>query len=246
MTSASELFFTRRSRSGRVSTPFLEPDSDPTRSAFSDRDFPPRRRRRHSSSRLRSISEHVSRSEQANNINDTNNGDTSPHDTVRFAGTNQLPNSVLLARARVLERLRGLSLVGGRASISWGEAEENDVFRLMDLRVNQNSQIHPHESNSPFINLDNNSELVDHSFYESINGANKRPPGVTKEAFSLLKTEVFEKEEMSVDCCICLDKFNEGIKVLRLNCSHRFHPECLEPWVRKCGDCPYCRTGILS
>jgi hypothetical protein len=31
-----------------------------------------------------------------------------------------------------------------------------------------------------------------------------------------------------------------------LRCGHRFHSTCLEPWVRKCADCPYCRTNIRS
>lgn len=80
----------------------------------------------------------------------------------------------------------------------------------------------------------------------------KRPPGLTKEALNSLQTVIFiNQEEESVkmraskDCSICLDSFLVGEKLLCLPCGHRFHSCCLEPWIRTCGDCPNCRTGIV-
>lgn len=80
----------------------------------------------------------------------------------------------------------------------------------------------------------------------------KRPPGLTKEALNSLHTMIFiNQEEESVkmraskECSICLDSFLVGEKLLCLPCGHRFHSCCLEPWIRTCGDCPNCRTGIV-
>lgn len=80
----------------------------------------------------------------------------------------------------------------------------------------------------------------------------KRPPGLTKEALNSLHTVIFiNHEEESVkmraskECSICLDSFLVGEKLLCLPCGHRFHSCCLEPWIRTCGDCPNCRTGIV-
>lgn len=82
---------------------------------------------------------------------------------------------------------------------------------------------------------------------------NKRPPGLSQEAMNLLHIGIFsnsdKKEEETqarvvLDCSICLDAFLEGDKLVCLPCGHRFHPCCLEPWVRTCGDCPYCRAAI--
>lgn len=78
---------------------------------------------------------------------------------------------------------------------------------------------------------------------------NKRPPGLSQEAMDLLHIGVYsnsDKEEARavIDCSICLDAFLEGDKLACLPCGHRYHPCCLEPWVRTCGDCPYCRAAI--
>ncbi|PIN15278.1 hypothetical protein CDL12_12084 [Handroanthus impetiginosus] len=81
----------------------------------------------------------------------------------------------------------------------------------------------------------------------------KRPAGLTQEALSCLHIEMFcvpeesEVQEISKafrDCSICLESFSEGDELICLPCGHRYHFCCLEPWVRTCGDCPYCRRRI--
>ena len=46
------------------------------------------------------------------------------------------------------------------------------------------------------------------------------------------------------DCCICLDTFEENNKSIVLNCSHRFHKECILNWFKKELNCPLCRKNI--
>lgn len=83
---------------------------------------------------------------------------------------------------------------------------------------------------------------------------NKKPPGLNQEAMDRLHMEIFgiretQMEELESrvlqDCGICLETFLEGDKLIRLPCGHRFHYVCLNPWVRRCGDCPFCRRGIF-
>ena len=90
--------------------------------------------------------------------------------------------------------------------------------------------------------------------YQLLQETNKKPPGLTKEALDSLPLEVFSSEEVDVerklsresrDCSICLDSFRDEDVLTRLPCGHRFHLACLDPWVRTCGDCPYCRRSIL-
>lgn len=79
---------------------------------------------------------------------------------------------------------------------------------------------------------------------------NNRSPGLTQEALCCLAVEIFSSEEKSDEssasreCSICLDSFSLGDELIRLPCDHRYHFSCLYPWVRTCGDCPYCRRGI--
>jgi hypothetical protein len=82
----------------------------------------------------------------------------------------------------------------------------------------------------------------------------KKPPGLTQDALQCLQSEVFSclgkgieggSSPVSRDCSICLESFSEGDELIRLPCDHRFHSACLDPWVRTCGDCPYCRRDIV-
>ena len=80
---------------------------------------------------------------------------------------------------------------------------------------------------------------------------NTKPPGLTQEALDCLHVEVFSSRDTGLesrvlqDCGICLESFMDGDELIRLPCGHKFHSACLDPWVRCCGDCPYCRRGIV-
>ena len=47
-------------------------------------------------------------------------------------------------------------------------------------------------------------------------------------------------------CSICLEDFKTGDNIKKLNCTHIFHTECLEPWLNDNNrNCPMCRTDII-
>eukprot|EP01063_Lacrimia_lanifica_P020251 TRINITY_DN27581_c0_g1_i1.p1 TRINITY_DN27581_c0_g1~~TRINITY_DN27581_c0_g1_i1.p1 ORF type:complete len:284 (+),score=34.75 TRINITY_DN27581_c0_g1_i1:61-912(+) len=41
-------------------------------------------------------------------------------------------------------------------------------------------------------------------------------------------------------CAICLEPFANGKPLTALPCIHKFHAECVFPWIRKQGTCPKC------
>merc|ERR1719387_501286 len=48
------------------------------------------------------------------------------------------------------------------------------------------------------------------------------------------------------ECSICYEEISIGQRVWLLPCSgnHRFHMQCLEPWLRRNGTCPLCRAEL--
>ncbi|KAI6670446.1 hypothetical protein NL676_005331 [Syzygium grande] len=45
-------------------------------------------------------------------------------------------------------------------------------------------------------------------------------------------------------CAVCKDMFVEGEKVKVLPCVHRYHQDCILPWLRMQNTCPVCRFGL--
>lgn len=41
------------------------------------------------------------------------------------------------------------------------------------------------------------------------------------------------------DCVICLDNLTD--ECVSLPCQHKFHKDCIEPWITNTGSCPSCR-----
>lgn len=47
-------------------------------------------------------------------------------------------------------------------------------------------------------------------------------------------------------CSICFDGFAVDIDVLKLECNHLFHIECIRQWLRLHSNCPVCRSNVGS
>ncbi|KAL0853621.1 hypothetical protein Bca101_058773 [Brassica carinata] len=224
MTSASELFSTRRSRPGR-SDPDLESDSSLYRhhSHHHRRHGINHHNHRHDSDgcdSLRRVSPRLRRFCQNLGLperrptRDVQGApqylETESNSFGNLNGSERLPGSVLLARARLVQRLRGVSLSTNRSV-----QMESSFYSTDGVQVS----------------------------YE----CNKKPHGLTQGAINGLHRKTFSSAEVKTerrDCSICLESFTNGDVLISLPCTHSFHSSCLNPWLKACGDCPYCRRAI--
>ncbi|KAF9621689.1 hypothetical protein IFM89_026582 [Coptis chinensis] len=277
MTSASELFHGRRSRLGRNDDTELGFGS-----SIFDRNIPTplinhhhnRRRSRHNQrrdiedcNRSSSSSSHSRHREHEpvrldHGASQFNTGSSSSRGTsssranrMQFTRTDQLPGDVLLARERLVERLRGVSLSANRQSsrltsgVPWNEFLYNDDFRLIDTGGWEIETSADWLGDDP---ISDSSTLI-HTFSSLPDFSTKRPPGLNQEEVNCLQREIFNVEykddvpvlEAVLECSICLDRLHEGDDLICLPCKHKFHSGCLYPWVRTCGDCPNCRAGVV-
>ncbi|XP_023759950.1 probable E3 ubiquitin-protein ligase RHY1A [Lactuca sativa] len=60
------------------------------------------------------------------------------------------------------------------------------------------------------------------------------------------KTGLSWKSSNQEECVICLDNFKANEKVIHLPCTHRFHSNCLLPWLESNAQCPCCRTIVIG
>ncbi|KAF5733191.1 hypothetical protein HS088_TW17G00731 [Tripterygium wilfordii] len=280
MTSASELFYNRRSRVGRADLDLGLLSSPTSRSFLQNHNrrshthhhqhhnrqeqdgcdplrHPPQIRHgcpRGSLSERTSIrfDQDISQFPSTNSVNIHNLSSTN---RPRLSGNDRLPGAVLLARARLLERLRGVSVSGNRRSsrassdVSRREHMFGDELRLVGVG-DWGTETGSPARGPPSSDLTFQAER----FPFSGESYQKKPPGLSSDAMDCLDVEIFNSLEKEVereasraswDCSICLESFMEGDELIRLPCGHRFHSACLDPWVRTCGDCPYCRRDIV-
>ena len=52
-------------------------------------------------------------------------------------------------------------------------------------------------------------------------------------------------EQGQLGCSICTEDFTKGEEVRVLPCNHKFHPDCVDPWLLNVsGTCPLCRIDL--
>ncbi|KAL0422551.1 UNVERIFIED_CONTAM: putative E3 ubiquitin-protein ligase RHY1A [Sesamum latifolium] len=224
MTSASELFYNRRSRYGRNSDPFgvgsdwgspppvhranrrhrhynsaggnharrdrLDPDGcDPLRRALHNPRQPLPHRPSHPPQEREStrLEEGGHQFPSGNGIHSANHVDT--RDRLRYSGndrpTDRLPGAVLLARERLLQRLRGVTLSSGRRSNrSSSSSHRNEIAIADDFRLIDAGDWETEISREWLAAMDPLTNSVGQQM-------SKRPPGLTQEALSCLPVEFF-------------------------------------------------------
>ena len=46
-------------------------------------------------------------------------------------------------------------------------------------------------------------------------------------------------------CSICLEEYIENNNIIKLNCEHQYHKECIKEWLNINRNCPQCRKNII-
>ena len=66
----------------------------------------------------------------------------------------------------------------------------------------------------------------------------RRPPASKEFIKNMEKCNDFNDSEKY---CVCLKQFVVN-QTVRLECSHKFHVQCITPWLQMHNSCPLCRT----
>jgi len=66
----------------------------------------------------------------------------------------------------------------------------------------------------------------------------------SQETINSLPVTALSGSTVTGNCVICLEEFKEGDKAKVLECQHKFHPGCLDTWLKQSGTCPMCKLNI--
>jgi len=87
---------------------------------------------------------------------------------------------------------------------------------------------------------------------QAIGGAYAGPftrPGMSRAQLNTIEESVVRKEDIAgeeVACAICLADFEVGEPIRKLSCSHYFHTQCVDKWLRVCSTCPLCNDDLRN
>ena len=70
---------------------------------------------------------------------------------------------------------------------------------------------------------------------------------LTEDEFSELTCYECNEENNEKECNICIECFDKGNNIIKLNCNHEFHKDCIKKWL--CDNstkCPVCRVEVAK
>lgn len=153
------------------------------------------------------------------------------------------------ARRRRREALREEGELGGGAAtrrnriLDWAEIllglEDNSI----DLRL-QMPEVDTYVGNpGDYVDAAGYEELLQ-NLAESDNGGRRGAPPAAKVAVEGLETVVMNSEEEVIVCAVCKDLLNVGESAKKMPCGHRYHGDCIVPWLSARNSCPICRFEL--
>ncbi|GJN04529.1 hypothetical protein PR202_ga22085 [Eleusine coracana subsp. coracana] len=133
----------------------------------------------------------------------------------------------LAARIRLEEKLRG---AGPPSPSRWSRLIPERDRRAISTRRNRQEQ---------------QQQQSQHEEQEILSTSTEPNSVVTLAVASTSRAEL-RRTLSKVDlCAVCLDEVRERHqRVTRLPCSHKYHSECVLPWLAIQPDCPCCRTLV--
>ncbi|KAF8024648.1 hypothetical protein BT93_F1733 [Corymbia citriodora subsp. variegata] len=142
---------------------------------------------------------------------------------LRYLHSRMLEEEERGRRFPILERRFLLSLMRQEGLVANPDHDREDVWRRSRIR---------RES------LDQSARRV--SYFEA----------ARESIIRSLNTVVFEGDGrlsgQELKCVICIEEIAMGNQLVRMDCSHEFHKNCIEAWLRIHHTCPLCRRELPS
>jgi hypothetical protein len=174
----------------------------------------------------------------------------SQNPTVRRGTSNRVLTSTRTARAaprfpgqpRTLSPAAGSGRGRGRRSNSSFPSRE--AFRDMDINTRIGVLEAQLEAFNQSFHHQRDFNENDYEMLLALDENNHRHGGATIDNINALPESKVQNESHQEVCAICLDTPEIGDTIRHLPCFHKFHKDCIDPWLKRKTSCPVCKSSI--
>ncbi|XP_059292611.1 uncharacterized protein LOC132046053 [Lycium ferocissimum] len=155
------------------------------------------------------------------------------------------------ARASTSNRMARLrnSFPGQPRTISSSRGRNSLFPPNMDVDM----RMHILETLEAFSNMDVDSNLLqtqrdfnenDYEMLLALDENNHQHGGSSARQINNLPQSTVQNESLQEPCAVCLEAPTMGDVIRHLPCLHKFHKDCIDPWLSRKTSCPVCKCSI--
>lgn len=84
----------------------------------------------------------------------------------------------------------------------------------------------------------------DYEMLLALDDHNHQHTGASTNLINRLPQSTVQTDNYTEDCAVCLETPVKGDTIRHLPCLHKFHKDCIDPWLGRKSSCPVCKSSI--
>ncbi|CAH2038908.1 unnamed protein product [Thlaspi arvense] len=154
------------------------------------------------------------------------------------------------ARASVRAPARGRGQRLGRAPASLRRAlnlnfpNDMGIDSRLDFLENLENVIGHSINNSNLLHMDRDFTEDDYELLLALDENNHQHGGASTHSINNLPESTVQTDNFQETCVICLETPTIGDTIRHLPCFHKFHKDCIDPWLGRSKACPVCKSSV--
>ncbi|ESQ36446.1 hypothetical protein EUTSA_v10007101mg [Eutrema salsugineum] len=154
------------------------------------------------------------------------------------------------ARAPVRAPARGRGQRLGRAPASLHRAlnlsfpNDMGLDSRLDFLEELENVIGHSINNSNLLHMDRDFTEDDYEMLLALDENNHRHGGASANRINNLPESTVQTANFQETCVICLETPTVGDTIRHLPCFHKFHKDCIDPWLGRSKACPVCKSSV--
>ncbi|XP_077229705.1 uncharacterized protein LOC143862523 isoform X2 [Tasmannia lanceolata] len=97
---------------------------------------------------------------------------------------------------------------------------------------------------SHFLQVQRDFNENDYEMLLALDEDNHQHVGASSNQINSLPWSTVQTDNFEEACVVCLETPSTGDIIRHLPCLHKFHKECIDPWLRRRSSCPICTSAI--